>query len=145
MSQLYCTFWLDEHLFGVPIAAVHEVLVGQQVTPVPLAPPEVPGLLNIRGQIVTVIDLRARLRLPERDAQDTTGGVNVMVGTADGPVSLLADRIGQVLQPDDALFEAPPETIDPGVRDLVAAVCKLDGQLMLVLDIDTTIAVGGAA
>jgi purine-binding chemotaxis protein CheW len=141
MSELYCTFWLDEHLFGVPIGAVQEVLLTQPITPVPLAPAEVPGLLNLRGQIVTVIDLRARLRLPARG----TPGVNVIVGTADGAVSLLADRVGEVTAPDPALFADPPETIDHRVRDLLSAVCTLPEHLLLVLDIDTTTAVGGAA
>jgi purine-binding chemotaxis protein CheW len=141
MSTLYCTFWLDEHLFGVPIAAVREVLLAQPVTPVPLAPAEVPGLLNLRGQIVTVIDLRARLRLPGRG----TPGVHVIVGTADGAVSLLADRVGEVIAPDEDLFAGPPETIDHRVRALVTSVCTLPEHLLLVLDIDTTTAVGGAA
>jgi purine-binding chemotaxis protein CheW len=145
MSGLYCTFWLDQHLFAVPVDRVQEILLGQDITPVPLAPAEVPGLLNLRGQIVTVLDLRSRLRLPGRDPDAAQTSVNVIVGTGDSPVSLLVDRIGQVLQPDDALFEPPPETIDGRVRDLVAAVCKLDEQLMLVLDLDKTIAVGGAA
>jgi purine-binding chemotaxis protein CheW len=145
MSGLFCTFWIDEHLFGVPIGGVQEVLLGQTMTPVPLAPSEVPGLLNLRGQIVTVIDLRARLCLPPRDAAQTSDGVNVIIGSADGAVSLLADRVGEVLSPADGCFEDPPDTIDRRVRDLVSAVCKLDGQLLLVLDIDTTIAVGGAA
>lgn len=145
MSALFCTFWIDEHLFGVPISAVQEVLVGQSVTPVPLAPAEVPGLLNLRGQIVTVLDLRARLRLGASPPEGRPSGVNVIISSADGAVSLLADRVGEVIAPAENRFEDPPDTIDRRVRDLVSAVCKLDGQLMLVLDIDTTIAVGGAA
>ena len=145
MSRLFCTFWVGEHLFGVPIAAVQEVLLREAITPVPLAPVDVPGLLNLRGQIVTVIDLSQRLRMPARNPVERPGVVNVIVATADGPVSLLADRVGQVLAPDEACFEDVPDTIDRRVRDLVTAVCKLDEQLMLVLDIDTTIAVGGAA
>lgn len=145
MSGLFCTFWIDDHLFGVPISAVQEVLLGQSMTPVPLAPAEVPGLLNIRGQIVTVIDLRTRLRLAPRGTDGHETGVNVIIGSAEGAVSLLVDRVGQVIEPEDRRFEDPPDTIDRRVRDLVSAVCKLDEQLMLVLDIDTTIAVGGAA
>jgi purine-binding chemotaxis protein CheW len=144
-SGQFCTFWVAGHLFGVPICAVQEVLLSQPVTPVPLAPAEIPGLINLRGQIVTVLDLRARLRLHESSRERTGGGVNVIVVTSDAPVSLLADRIGEVITPDEGRFEPPPDTLDRGVRDLVSQVYKLDEQLMLVLDIDNTTAVGGAA
>jgi purine-binding chemotaxis protein CheW len=144
MSRQYCTFHVHEHLLAVPIEAVREVLTGQRLVRVPLAPDAVPGLLNLRGQIVTVVDLRHRLRLPARST-DEPGNLHVIVATGDGAVSLLADRAGEVLSPAEELFEPAPDTIEPGIRQLVTAVCKLDGQLMLVLDIDHTIAVGGAA
>ncbi|MGZ6827552.1 MAG: chemotaxis protein CheW, partial [Mycobacteriales bacterium] len=110
MSQ-YCTFTLDGHLFGVPVSSVQEVLREQEVTPVPLAAPEVSGLINLRGQIVTTLNLRHRLRLPARPAGDPS--VNVVVRTADGgAVSLVVDRIGDVLEPEPSSLEEPPETLD---------------------------------
>lgn len=145
MSGQFCTFWVKDHLFGVPISAVQEVLLSQPVTPVPLAPAEIPGLINLRGQIVTVLDLRARLHLHDATRELAVDGVNAIVVTADAPVSLLADRIGEVITADDRRFEPPPDTLDPRVRDLVSRVYKLDEQLMLVLDIDNTTALGGAA
>lgn len=145
MGGQFCSFWVQDHLFGVPIAAVQEVLLSQPVTPVPLAPVEIPGLINLRGQIVTVLDLRVRLRLLDARQERTESGVNVIVATADAPVSLLADRVGEVVTAEDRHFEPPPDTLDHRVRDLVSGVYKLHEQLLLVLDIDNTTAVGGAA
>lgn len=136
MSQQYCTFALDGHLFGVPVDAVQEVLKQQVTTPVPLAAPEICGLLNLRGQIVTVVDLRVKLALPPRTGER---GINVVVRTAEGVVSLLVDEIGDVLEPAEASFEAPPDTVPAAVRALITAVCKLDDQLMLVLDTELAV------
>ena len=106
MSQ-YCTFVLDGHLFGVPVSSVQEVLRAQALTSVPLAPLEVAGLLNLRGQIVTSLELRARLGLRPRPADAPS--VNVVVKTADGnAVSLVVDEIGDVIEPPREAFEAPP-------------------------------------
>ena len=137
--QQYCTFVLDGHLFGIPVEAVQEVLREQAVTPVPLAPPEVCGLANLRGQVVTVLDLRVRLLLPPRPAEERP--VSVVVRTAQGaPTSLVVDRVGHVIKPDPGSLEAPPETVDPAIRALVTSVCKLDGELLLVLDTERAVA-----
>lgn len=142
--EQYCTFVLDGHLFGIPVGTVQEVLREQVVTPVPLAAPEVSGLINLRGQIVTTLNLRERLRLPARPAGEQS--VSVVVRTADGgAVSLVVDRIGDVIEPEPDSLEAPPETLDPALRALVEGVCKLDGRLMLMLDTELAVAVGGAA
>jgi purine-binding chemotaxis protein CheW len=140
MSRQYCTFRLDSHLFGVPVASVQEVLKEQELTTVPLAPAAVSGLINLRGQIITTLELRSRLglgaRLPGAPA------VNVVVRTAaGGVVSLLVDEIGDVLEPIDEVFEALPETVPPNIRTLVSRVCKLDGDLMLVLDTELAVQV----
>lgn len=129
----YCTFSLDGHVFGVPVSSVQEVLRAQDLTDVPLAPPEIAGLLNLRGQIVTSLELRARLGLPPREPGAPS--VNVVVKTPDGgAVSLVVDEIGDVLEPSRDAFEAPPDTVPASVRELVTRVCKLDGVLMLLLD-----------
>jgi purine-binding chemotaxis protein CheW len=143
VTAQYCTFLLDGHMFGIPVGTVQEVLRRQDMTPVPLASAEVTGLLNLRGQIVTAIDLRARLGLPERTEHDNA--VNVVVRTSDGVVSLLIDAIGDVLEPADNDFERAPETVPDSVRALVTKVCKLEGRLMLVLDTDLAVSVGHAA
>ncbi len=132
MANQYCTFRLGGHLFGVPVETVQEVLRHQELTRVPLSAPEVCGLINLRGQIVITVDLRRRMGLPERD--ETTVSTNVVVRTAEGATSLLVDEIGDVLEPTTDRFESPPETVPARVRDLVTSVCKLDKDLMLVLD-----------
>lgn len=143
MATQYCTFRLGGHLFGVPVETVQEVLREQALTKVPLSSPEVSGLINLRGQIVITIDLRERIGLPPREeGQEVT---NVVVRTADSVTSLLVDEIGDVLEPDLDRFESPPDTVPPRVRDLVTRVCKLDRQLMLVLDTDKAVDVEAAA
>lgn len=140
-----CTFWLDEHLLALPIHSVREVLPAQPVTRVPLAGDEVLGLINLRGEVVTVVDLRARLSLPT-SGNPTNGGIHVMVDDANGAmIGLLADRIGEVLEPASERMLPPPPTLHHEVAGLVASVCTLDEQLVLVLDIDSTNAVGGAS
>ena len=143
MAEKFCTFLLDGHLFGVPVENVQEVLRSQRVTAVPLAPPEIKGLLNLRGQIVTTIDLRTRLDMPPRDDESTS--VNVVVRTAEGAVSLVVDRIGHVLEPAASTFEPAPDTGPELVRDLVDQVCKLDDGLLLVLDTERAAGIGVAA
>ena len=144
MAHQYCTFLLDGHLFGVDVASVQEVLKGQDVTPVPLAPAEVDGLINLRGQIVTTLDLRARLGLPPRPQGSPS--VSVVVRAADGgPVSLVVDRIGDVLHVDSGALEAPPDTVPAEIRELVSGICKLDSRLMLLLDTERAITVDSAA
>jgi len=136
-ERQYCTFTLADGFFGVDVADVQEVLRAQVMTPVPLAHDTVRGLINLRGQIVTAIDLRRRLDLPEREEDVET--MNIVVRTPDGPVSLLVDSIGDVLLVDTGTFESPPETIVPGVRALLTGVSKLDDALLLVLDLAKTV------
>jgi purine-binding chemotaxis protein CheW len=137
MAAQYCTFRLDGHLFGIPVDSVQEVLQHQSMAVVPLAPAEIAGLLNLRGQIVVTVDLRVRLGLPDR--ADGTPTVNVVVCTHEGTVSLLVDQIGDVLQPADATFEPVPETVPASLRSVVDHVCKLEDELMLVLDTERAV------
>lgn len=144
MANQYCTFRLGGHLFGVPVETVQEVLREQELTRVPLASKEVSGLINLRGQIVITVDLRERMGLPRREEGDEM--TNVVVRTSGETVtSLLVDRIGDVLEPDLDRFEAPPDTVTGRVRELVTRVCKLDRELMLVLDTDKAVDVDAAA
>jgi purine-binding chemotaxis protein CheW len=128
----YATFVLDGLLFGVDVRQVQEVIRYQPMTRVPRAPAVVEGLINLRGQIVTAIDLRTRLGLPRRLPDHLP--MNVVVSQTDGVVSLLVDAIGDVVEVEEALFEAVPETVSPRVREIVAGVFKLREGLMLVLE-----------
>jgi purine-binding chemotaxis protein CheW len=144
-SRQFCTFFVADLFFGVDVLHVQEVLRFQQTTRVPQAPAVVEGLINLRGQIVTAIDMRRRLQLPPRGGDQTP--MNIVVRTEDGAVSLLVDEIGDVLDVDAATWERSPENLDPTARDLIRGVYKLKGRLLLVLDTERALdlAVGGAA
>ena len=133
----YCTFFLRELCFGLEVTRVQEIIRHQPMTRVPLASPVVRGLINLRGQIVTALDLRRRLDFPDREADRAP--VNVVVRTGDGAVSLLVDEIGDVLTVRESDFERPPETLRGEARELIRGAYKLDGRLLLVLDPDKTI------
>ncbi len=133
----FCTFFLDDRLFGVPVMSVQEVIRSQELTRVPLAPPVVKGLINLRGQIVMAVDLRERLGLPERTNGEPP--MNVVVRTKEGAVSLLVDEIGDVVEVDESTFEEPPETLEGIARDLITGVFKLDGRLLVALDCEATV------
>jgi purine-binding chemotaxis protein CheW len=127
------TFTVDHYLFGVDVATVQEVIRPQEMTRVPLAAEAVGGLINLRGQVVTAVDLRTRLGLPPGDPEKAS--MNVVVRTPDGAVSLLVDTIGDVVETSDEVFEAPPETLTGPSRVLVRGAYKLDGRLLLALDV----------
>ena len=131
--RLYATFFIDDMPFGVDATDVQEILLPQRMTDVPLAPPEVSGLMNLRGQIVTNLDLRQRLGLPSHDVDDES--LNVVLRTKHGPLSVIVDGVGDVFEADDADLAPPPETLSPPMANLVRAVHKLDDQLLLVLDV----------
>jgi len=132
-SQHFCTFLLDSYLFGVPVPQVQEVIRFHEMTPVPLAPAAVEGLINLRGEIVLAIDLRRRLGLPRRAERALP--INVVMRTDDGAVSLLVDEIGEVIEVSESSFEAPPNTLHGAVRSLILGVYKLEGSLLHALDI----------
>jgi purine-binding chemotaxis protein CheW len=133
-THQFCTFYLDKLLFGVNLEKVQEVIRYLEITQIPLAPRVVSGLMNLRGQIVTGLDLRRRLDLPDRT--DGAAPMNVVIRSADGAVSLLVDEIGDVVEVTDESFERPPETLHGKVREVILGVHKLDKQLMHVLNTD---------
>jgi purine-binding chemotaxis protein CheW len=132
-----CTFLLDGLLFGIEITRVQEVLRHQEMTPVPLAPPVVEGLINLRGQIVTAIDLRRRLGLSTRGPGSLP--LNVVVRLDDGAVSLLVDEIGDVVEVDSSSFEPPPATLSASSKALIHGVYKLEPQLLLLLNTELAV------
>jgi len=135
-QKQFCTFYLDNLFFGIDVLKVQEIIRYQDMTQVPLAPPVISGLINLRGQVVTAMDLRPRLGLGKRNADDLP--MNVIIRTEDDTVSFLVDEIGDVVEPDEDTFELPPETIGSGLRKLINGVYKLDGQLLLVMDAERT-------
>src|ERR1017187_5678627 len=135
-SGQFSTFFVADLFFGVDVLRVQEVLRFQQMTSVPLAPGVIEGLINLRGHIVTAIDMRRRLRLPPRAEGRTP--MNVVVRTEGGAVSLLVDEIGDVLDVDAADWERTPGNLDPDIRDLIRGVYKLKDRLLLVLDTERT-------
>ena len=136
-QQQFATFFVDGLFFGVEVEKVQEVLRHQEMTRVPLAPPVVQGLINLRGQIVTALDLRRRLELAEAPPDRLL--MSVVIRTADGPVSLLVDEIDDVVEAGDATFETPPDTLRSNARALIRGVHKLNDRLMHVLDIEAAI------
>jgi purine-binding chemotaxis protein CheW len=136
-AHQFCTFYLDGHYFGLDVLKVQEIIRYQEMTRVPLAPAVVRGLINLRGQIVTAIDLRRRLDLSDRPADQLP--LNVVVRTDDGAVSLLVDEIGDVLEVPEELFERPPETLKGTARELIRGAYKLPDRLLLILDTERTV------
>ncbi len=131
-TQQFCTFYLEKLMFGVELEKVQEVIRFLEITEIPLAPRVVSGLMNLRGQIITGIDLRRRLDMPDRPEE--TPPMNVVIRAADGAVSLLVDEIGDVVEVTDESFERPPETLQGKVREVILGIHKLDKHLMHVLN-----------
>ncbi len=130
----YCTFWVDGLFFGVAVSEVQEVLRYQPLTAVPSAPEAVQGLINLRGQIVTALDLRCRLGLPARD--EGVLPMNVIVRSRGEVVSLLVDDIGDVIDTAGLELEPVPANVPLIVQDVVAGVLPLPDSILLVLDAD---------
>jgi purine-binding chemotaxis protein CheW len=136
-TKQFCTFYLDKFLFGVEVRKVQEVIRHLELTRVPLAPPVISGLINLRGRIVTAVDLRRRLELPPRP--EGFQPMNVVIDAGEEAVSLLVDTIGAVLTVQEDSFEKPPETLTGVARDLIFGAYKLKDRLLLALDIDKAI------
>ncbi len=136
-SKQFSTFFLNGLFLGVEVLKVQEVIRYQEMTRVPLAPNMIQGLINLRGQIVTAIDLRRRLELPPRPEGQLP--MNVVVRSEDSAVSLLVDEIGDVVEIQDEAYERPPETLKGVARELVTGVYKLKDRLLLILDTDRTV------
>lgn len=136
-NKQFCTFRLDGNFFGIDILQVQEILRHLSLTRVPLAPMLIDGLANLRGQIVTVIDMRLRLGLPPR--QENSALIHVVVRTEDGATSLLVDEIGDMMELSNECFAPPPEAIQGMARELITGYYQLDHGLLLVLDIAKTV------
>ncbi len=133
MKKQVCTFTLGETLFGVDVPVIQEVLRPQTMTRVPLAPSVIRGLINLRGQILTVIDLRERLGLSPAPA--SVPGMNLVVRLPDETVSFLVDDVGEVLDLTEDQFEDAPVTLPQTINDVTSGVYKLKDRLLLLLNV----------
>jgi purine-binding chemotaxis protein CheW len=136
----YVTVLLGGQLFGLPISQVQDVFMPQRLTRVPLARPEIAGVLNLRGRIVTAIDMRCRLGLPRRD--DTKPPMAVGIECKGESYGLLIDTVGEVLKLDDNAREPNPVNLDTRLAQISAGVHRLDGQLLVILDVDRVLDMG---
>lgn len=139
----FVSFQIADQLFGLPILKVQDVLGPHSIARVPLAPPEIAGSLNLRGRIVTVVDMRRRLGLA--GVEDPSKCMSIVVERAGEAYSLIVDAIGEVLSVSDSTFERNPTTLDPRWRELSQGIYRLQGNLLLVLDLDRLLDFGGAA
>jgi len=133
----YCSFVVGDGVYGIDALRVQEIVQARAATPVPLAPATVVGLMNLRGQIVTVLDVCERLGVAPRASGSTA---IVVVQTADGAIGLLVDEIGDVVDVAEDQVEPPPDTLRGPARALIVGACKLPGRLLLTLDLDKVVA-----
>lgn len=136
----YCTFWVGELFIGIEVSRVQEVLNHSSMTPVPLAPAHVKGLINLRGNIVTAIDMGLRLGVGPVGSADGDM-MYVILHDDQGLLSLVVDRAGDVVEIDRESHENPPDTLQGEARRLIRGAFKLEGRLLLDLDIDYAVAI----
>lgn len=128
-TRQFVTMLIDNQLFGVPTQQIQDAHVLSEITKVPLAPPEIAGVLNIRGKIVTAIDLRVRLGLPKREKDKA--GMSILVEHEHDLYSLMIDSVRDVVDLPSALQEAVPINLDRRWREVAESVYRLEGELMI--------------
>lgn len=132
-SEDFVTFTIADQLFGIPVLKVQDVLSAHNITRIPLAPPEIAGSLNLRGRIVTAMDVRLRLGLPPRERETSMS----IVAEHEGELySLMVDAVGEVLALKSTEWERNPPTLDPKFREYSLGIYRLDGKLLVVLDVN---------
>jgi len=142
-TREYVTLTIAGQWFGIPVLTVQDVLGPRDVARIPLADPVIAGSINLRGRIVTVIDMRKRLALPPRP--DDKPGMNVVVEHGGNLYSLLIDAVGEVMEVPGDKYEKNPATIDPLWRDFSEGIYRLKNQLLIVLNVEKLFEVGGVA
>jgi purine-binding chemotaxis protein CheW len=130
----YVTIYICDQLFGLPISRVHDVFVPESMTRVPLSRPEVAGVLNLRGRIVTAIDMRRRLGL--KPLADVENLMAIGIEFKEESYGLIIDSVGEVLDLSESSKEAVPSNLDPRWAEIAAGVHRLDNNLMVILDVD---------
>jgi purine-binding chemotaxis protein CheW len=136
-NKQFATFFLNGLFFGVEVLKVQEVIRYQAMTRVPIAPAMIEGLINLRGQIITAIDMRRRFEMPARPKDQLP--MNVVVRTDDGAVSLLVDEIGDVVEIHDDSYEQLPDTLTGVAREMIRGVYKMKKRLLLILDTERAV------
>jgi purine-binding chemotaxis protein CheW len=131
----FSTFWVDDLYLGVPIGSVDEVKVKQKMATVPLSPDAVVGLINLRGHVVTAVDLRERFDLPSIDKQ-TQNHVVITRGSSEDQYSLLVDDIDDVVDTGGLSLKEPPDNLDRDIADFINGVYELEQSLLFTLDIE---------
>ena len=142
-AHVFVTLTLADQLCGVPVLAVRDILAEQAITRIPLAPPEIAGSLNLRGRIVTAIDLRRRLNLPAAPAG--LARMSVVAEQGGELYALLVDQVSEVLRLPAAACEANPPTLAPAWAAYGAGIYRLQGRLLVVLDVAQLLALAPAA
>jgi purine-binding chemotaxis protein CheW len=144
-ADLVLTLTVARQTCGVPVLVVRDVLGTQSITPIPLAPAEIEGAMNLRGRIVTAVDLRRRLGLPPRASVSQGGAqpMSVVVEHGGELYAMLADAVGDVVPLSAADLAANPPTLDALWREVSRGVHRRDGQLLILLDVDRLLAIGG--
>ena len=133
-TEEFVTFTIAGQLFGIPVLQIQDVLSSYQITPVPLAPPEITGSLNLRGRVVTAMDLRLRLGLSARAKEAESMSI---VAENEGELySLMVDSVGEVLALSQSEYERNPPTLDAKFRTFSDGIYRLDKQLLVVLDVN---------
>lgn len=132
-EQVYVTLSVADQLCGIPVLGVRDILAEQPITRIPLAPPDIAGSLNLRGRIVTAIDLRRRLHLPPPEAGQKR--MSVVVEQGGELYALLVDQVSEVLSLDPALFERNPPTLARHWAAFSSGIFRLEGRLLVVLDV----------
>lgn len=135
VTRDYLTIMIGDQIFGIPILQVQDVLGAQKVTRVPLAPPAVAGSLNLRGRIVTAIDVRTCLGMPPREKDASKQEMSVVVENQNELYSLMIDRVGDVMSLDQRDYENNPSTLDPQWRGVCQGIYRLKDKLLVVLDV----------
>ena len=136
MAQQFCTFYVGDLFLGIEVERVQEVLRDSDITPVPTAPASVRGLINLRGQIVTAIDLGTRFGIADREGGSSTV---LVLDAGSSLLSFVVDRAGDVVEVNDESFEKPPDTLKGEARRLIRGTYKLQKRLLLVLDVENAL------
>ncbi len=133
-TEEFVTFTIAGQLFGIPVLQIQDVLSSYQITPVPLAPPEITGSLNLRGRVVTTMDLRLRLGLSAR--ANEAESMSIVAENEGELYSLMVDSVGEVLALSKSAYERNPPTLDAKFRTFSDSIYRLDKQLLVVLDVN---------
>jgi purine-binding chemotaxis protein CheW len=132
----FCTFFLNQIYFGIDVMQIQEVIRYQETTPIPLAANDIRGLINLRGQIITVIELKRRLSMSQEVINDEQTSFNIILENHSQPVSLLVDKMGDVVEVDNRYFEPTPATLKGKIRQMLHGAYKFKDEFLLILDVE---------